>query len=179
MTFPGRCLADSTSLAAARRDGSFAAAPGIVLKYVCVGRLDEFHVENETYDLIERHNPPPHFIRSFLRLPYAHFMQRPPESLEERLRGNRRVDPETGRCLEGAAAGADRPRRALGRGGCPRRFAWLEGALGVVQGDLRMANLLLDAEEHLKVADFDCRAGTAARTRRATSSAPLAPSCTR
>lgn len=37
----------------------FEAAPGIAIKYVVRGRLDEFRHENDMYDLIERSNPPP------------------------------------------------------------------------------------------------------------------------
>ncbi|KAM3448284.1 hypothetical protein MY3296_007967 [Beauveria thailandica] len=49
----------------------FEVSPGIALKYLCTGRLDEFRHESEIYELIERSNPPPHFIQSFLRLPKA------------------------------------------------------------------------------------------------------------
>ncbi|KAK2593429.1 hypothetical protein QQS21_008880 [Conoideocrella luteorostrata] len=70
----------------------FGAAPGIAIKYLVRGRLDEFQVENEMYDLIERNHLPPYFIRSFLLLPGIHFMQLMVESLDARLQRNQVPD---------------------------------------------------------------------------------------
>lgn len=78
----------------------FEAAPGIAIKYFVRGRLDEFQVENETYDLIERNHPPPLFIRSFLRLPGIDFMQLMVDSLDARLQRNQRRDEQKHVCLE-------------------------------------------------------------------------------
>ncbi|KAM3539783.1 hypothetical protein ARSEF1564_007313 [Beauveria bassiana] len=63
---------------------------------------EEFRHENKTYALIKQSDPPPppHFIQSFLQLPYAHFMQLMPNSLDYRLRANQRQDPKTLKCFE-------------------------------------------------------------------------------
>ncbi|KAM3510326.1 hypothetical protein MY11210_005944 [Beauveria gryllotalpidicola] len=133
----------------------FKVAPGIALKYLCTGRLDEFCRENETYELIERSSPPPHFIQSFLRLPYAHFMQFMPDCLDLRLRNNRRQDPKTLKCFEVLRL---EPTAKIKQWAVElsSALAWLE-SLGLVQGDLRPSNILLDSDnhDHLKLVDFD------------------------
>lgn len=134
----------------------YEAAPGIAIKYVVRGRLDEFRHKNNTYDLIEQSNPPPYFMQSFLRLPGVHFMPLMAGSLEARLFSNQIRDFKKQICLQvlrlepilkieqwaAELAGA---------------IAWLE-SLGLVQGDLRPANLLLDKGDHLKLSDFDSSA---------------------
>ncbi|KAM3497739.1 hypothetical protein MY10362_008917 [Beauveria mimosiformis] len=133
----------------------FEVAPGITLKYLCTGRDDEFRRENETYELIERSSPPPLFVQSFLRLPYAHFMQSIPDCLDHRLRNNRRQDPKTLKCFEVLRL---EPTAKIGQWAAElsSALAWLE-SLGLVQGDLRPSNILLDREndDHLKLVDFD------------------------
>ncbi|KAM3547641.1 hypothetical protein MY1884_009493 [Beauveria asiatica] len=133
----------------------FEVAPGIALKYICTGRDDEFRRENETYELIERSSPPPYFIQSFLRLPYAHFMQFIPDCLDHRLRSNRRQDPKTLKCFEVLRL---EPTAKIGQWAAElsSALAWLE-SFGLVQGDLRPSNILLDREndDHLKLVDFD------------------------
>ncbi|KAK8147129.1 hypothetical protein G3M48_002118 [Beauveria asiatica] len=131
----------------------FEVSPGIALKYLCTGRLDEFRHESEIYELIERSNPPPHFIQSFLRLPNAHFMEWMPISLDFRLQSNRRQDPKTRKYNEVLHL---EPTAKIGQWAAELScaLAWLE-SLGLVQGDLRPANLLLDRDDHLKLVDFD------------------------
>lgn len=105
------------------------------------------------YELIERSSPPPCFIQSFLRLPHAHFMQWMPDSLDFRLRSNRRQNPKTLHCLEvlrlEPTAKIEQWATELSSA-----LAWLE-SIGLVQGDLRPTNLLLDNDDHLKLVDFD------------------------
>ncbi|TQV91723.1 protein kinase domain-containing protein [Cordyceps javanica] len=131
----------------------FEVSPGIALKYLCTDRQNEFRHEMSIYELIEKSSPPPHFIQSFLRLPYAHFMQRLPTSLDHRLRDNRRQDPKTLKCYEVLRL---EPTDKIGRWAVElsHALAWLE-TLGLVQGDLRPSNLLLDSDDHLKLVDFD------------------------
>ncbi|EJP65022.1 Serine/threonine-protein kinase Sgk1 [Beauveria bassiana] len=133
----------------------FEVAPGITLKYLCTGRDDEFRRENEMYELIERSSPPPYFVQSFLRLPYAHFMQSFPDCLDLRLRSNRRQDPKTLECFEVLRL---EPTAKIEQWAAElsSALAWLE-SLGLVQGDLRPSNILLDRDnnDHLKLVDFD------------------------
>ena len=133
----------------------FEVAPGIALKFLCPGREEEFRRENETYALIERSDPPPppHFIQSFLRLPYAHFMQLMPDSLDSRLRANRRQDPKTLECFEVLRL-EPTARIEQWAAELSSALAWLE-SIELVQGDLRPSNLLLDSEDHMKLVDFD------------------------
>ena len=137
----------------------FEAAPGIAIKYFVRGRLDEFQVENGTYDLIERNDPPPLFIRSFLRLPGLNFMQLMVDSLDARLQRNQRRDLQKHVCLEVLRL-EPTPKIEQWAAELSEALAWLE-SLGLVQGDLRPANLLLDNDDHLKLADFDssCKIG--------------------
>lgn len=134
----------------------FEAAPGIAIKYAVRGRLDEFQVENETYDLIERNHPPPYFIRSFLRLPGIHFMQMMVENLDARLQRNQLRDFKKHICLEVLRL-EPTPKIEQWAVELSGALAWLE-SLGLVQGDLRPTNLLLDKDDHLKLADFDSSA---------------------
>ncbi|TQV90402.1 protein kinase domain-containing protein [Cordyceps javanica] len=134
----------------------FQVAPGIALKFLRPGRGEDFRRENETYALIERSDPPPpppHFVRSFVRLPHAHLMQLMPDSLDFRLRANRRQDPRTLACFEvlRLEPTAKVEQWAAELSGA---LAWLE-SVGLVQGDLRPTNLLLDGEDHMKLVDFD------------------------
>lgn len=137
----------------------FEAAPGIAIKYSVRGRLDAFQIENEIYDLIEQSRPPPYFIRSFLRLPGINFMQLMVDSLDARLQRNQRRDLKNDICLEVRRLEPTKKieQWAVELSGA---LAWLE-SLGLVQGDLRPTNLLLDSDDHLKLADFDssCRIG--------------------
>ncbi|OAR02619.1 hypothetical protein LLEC1_07153 [Akanthomyces lecanii] len=137
----------------------FEAAPGIAIKYFVRGRLDEFQVENEIYDLIERNHPPPLFIRSFLRLPGLNFMQLMADNLDARLQRNQRRDFEKHVCLEVLRL-EPTPKIEQWAAELSAALAWLE-SLGLVQGDLRPTNLLLDSDDHLKLADFDssCKIG--------------------
>lgn len=134
----------------------YEAAPGIALKYCVRGRLDEFQVENETYDLIERSNPPPCFVLSFLRLPGINFMQMMAESLDARLMRNQRRDFKKRICLEVLRL-EPTPKIEQWAVELAGALAWLE-SLGLVQGDLCPTNLLLDNDDHLKLADFDSAA---------------------
>lgn len=138
----------------------FQAAFGIAIKYCVRGRLDEFQVENETYDLIERSHPPPLFVRSFLRLPGLNFMQLMVESLDARLQRNQRRDLRKNVCLEVLRL-EPTPKIKQWATELSRALAWLE-SLGLVQGDLGPTNLLLDNDDHLKLADFDssCKIGS-------------------
>lgn len=133
----------------------FEVAPGIALKFLRPGCEEEFRREHNTYALIERSDPspPPHFIQSFVRLPYAHFMQLMPDCLDFRLRANRRQDPKTLKCFEVLRL---EPTAKIEQWAAElsSALAWLE-SIGLVQGDLRPPNLLLDGEDHMKLVDFD------------------------
>jgi serine/threonine protein kinase len=105
----------------------------------------------DIFDIFENHEPSPHVIQSFLRVSDAIFLPfLSGGSLEDRLHGNQirdrgkfvrvvRIEPVE--LIEQwtieIAAGS----------------AWID-CLGYVHGDLRPPNLLLDADCHIKLADF-------------------------
>lgn len=126
----------------------------VALKYPRDPASGDLVQENNIYDELEKHSPSPHEIQSFLRLPNANFMPfLSGGSLQQRLEANQHLDDrhnfvsvlklepmETVERWAAELSGA---------------VAWLE-SLGLVHGDLRPENLLLDAEDHLKLVDFDC-----------------------
>lgn len=134
----------------------------IALKYVRKGRLNEFKKENDAYDLFERHGSSPYVIQSFLRLPGLNFLQlMPGSSLDQRIYNNQRRDYGNQRCLEvlrlEPVCKIEQWAMELSAA-----IAWLE-SLGLVHGDLRPTNILLDDTDCLKLADFDCIAAIGSR----------------
>lgn len=126
----------------------------IALKYPRDPASGDLVPENNIYDDLEKHEPCPHVIQSFLRLPNANFMPfLSGGSLQKRLESNQHLNDRhyflSVLRLE--------PRSTVERwvAELSGAVAWLE-SLGLVHGDLRPENLLLDAGDHLKLVDFDC-----------------------
>ncbi|KAB8074505.1 hypothetical protein BDV29DRAFT_156629 [Aspergillus leporis] len=94
------------------------------------------------------------FIQSFLRVPEGNslaFMSR--RSLHQRLEAHQRRTEDGGRVEEEAGLEPEEfVRQWLME--LYNAAAWVE-SLGYVHGDIRPSNLLLDSQEHLKLADFD------------------------
>ena len=125
----------------------------IALKHAITHDDPRFENENHIFDILERHPPCPHIVYSFIRVPNLNFMQRlSGGNLEMRLRTRQRRDPATGQVV----AWVTEPEPLILRWAkeLTTAVAWLE-SLGLAHGDIRPANLLLDAEDHLKLADFD------------------------
>jgi atypical protein kinase C zeta type len=126
----------------------------IALKYTRKDRLKQFQNENNNYSLFERHGFPPYLTQSFLRLPGINFLQLMPSgSLDKRIYSNQRRDYKNMKCLEVLRL---EPTQKIEQWAMElsRAIAWLE-SLGLVHGDLRPANILLDPKDHLKLVDFD------------------------
>ncbi|KID59195.1 uncharacterized protein G6M90_00g066410 [Metarhizium brunneum] len=81
------------------------------------------------------------------------------DSLDARLQRNQRRDLQKHVCLEVLRL-EPTPKIEQWSAELSRALAWLE-SLGLVQGDLRPTNLLLDNDDHLKLADFNssCKIG--------------------
>lgn len=134
----------------------------IAIKYARKGRLKQFQLENDTYELLLQRGHHPCFVQSFLRLPGVHFMQfLPSGSLEQRIHGNQQRDDRNRRCLELLRL---EPIHKVEQWAAElsEAIAWL-ASLGLAHGDLRPANMLLDHDDHLKLADFDCIAQIGSR----------------
>jgi serine/threonine protein kinase len=117
-------------------------------------RSEAFSRENKIYDLFERHEPCPYIVQSFLRLPNANFMAfLSGGSLEKRLRSNQRRNERN----EFLGVLKTEPIQKIERWAMDLSgaVAWME-SIGLVHGDLRPDNLLIDRGDHLKLVDFDC-----------------------
>ncbi len=126
----------------------------IALKYAREKQLDAFEHESDTYNILERHEPCPYILQSLLRRPGVNFLAfMHGGSLETLIRDNQ-VRDNSGKLL-GVARKEPLHKVGLWIMELTSAAAWLE-SLGLVHGDLRPANLLLDCNDHLKLADFDC-----------------------
>jgi len=135
----------------------------IALKYAKDPGGEAFARESEIYDIFETYDPCPYVVQSFLRLPNANFLAfMSGGSLGKRLRANQCRNERN----EFLGVSKKEPSQTVERWimELSGAVAWLE-SLGLVHGDLRPENLLLDGEDHLKLADFDCveRIGTESR----------------
>ncbi|KAJ2978267.1 hypothetical protein NQ176_g3908 [Zarea fungicola] len=92
-------------------------------------------------------------MQSFLRLPGINLMPLMAVNLEQRLHSNQVRDFRESRCDKVMRT---EPVSTIGQWAAELvgAIAWLE-SLGLVHGDLRPANILLDRHDHLKLADFD------------------------
>ena len=131
----------------------------IVLKYAKDTNSNKLERENAIYNVFETQSPCPYVMQSFLRNSEANFLPYlPGGTLENRLQHNQRR--ENGTVIEVLKI---EDRRLIERWTAELCAAvtWLE-SLDLVHGDLRPANILIDAEDHFKLTDFDCteRIGT-------------------
>ncbi|OAQ95622.1 hypothetical protein LLEC1_03635 [Akanthomyces lecanii] len=132
----------------------------IALKYARDEQADEFKHENDIYNILEEHEPSPCIIQSRLRLPSVNFLPfMHGGSLEARLRDNQ-IRDDKGKLI-GIKRNEPIHKIGLWTMELATAAAWFE-SLGLVHGDLRPANLLLDCNDHLKLADFDCADTTGA-----------------
>jgi atypical protein kinase C zeta type len=125
----------------------------VALKYTTDPNDKRFKNEIAFFDILEKHEPCPDIVQSFLRVPTGNFLSfMSCGSLHQRLQSHQ-------------LRNADGTIQVTGRepdyliawwlAQLCSALAWLE-SLGYVHGDIRPPNLLLDAQEHLKLADFDC-----------------------
>jgi atypical protein kinase C zeta type len=127
----------------------------IVLKHARTSANDRIKQEHRVFDILETAAPCPHIIRSFLRLPDVNFLENAAGgNLEARLRA-RQTRFEHDFVKVDSYESASLVSRWMTE--LTSAAAWLE-TLGLAHGDIRPSNLLLDAEDHLKLADFDCAA---------------------
>ncbi|KAK2735941.1 hypothetical protein FQN55_001905 [Onygenales sp. PD_40] len=127
----------------------------IVLKYPVHPNSDGFKREMAFFDVLEKHEPCPHIVQSFLRISDGIFLaSMGGGSLHHRLETHQRRSTD-GRRLEQVIS--TEPQHLVKRWLMElcKAAAWLE-SLGYVHGDIRPPNLLLDNQDHLKLADFDC-----------------------
>jgi atypical protein kinase C zeta type len=123
----------------------------IVLKYPKDTDDTAFNREVQVFHLLEKHDICPDIVQSFLCVPNGIFLAYlSGGSLDQRLQTNRR---HTG---NGTEVFRIEPTPLVERWTMElcSAVSWLE-SLGRVHGDIRPPNLLLDAEDHLKLADFD------------------------
>ena len=127
----------------------------IVLKYARQADSKEFAKENAIYDLLERAEPPcPYILQSFLRLPNYNFLANMSGgSLDERLRSRQVRAGHFGAVLKVEATEPE-ARVAQWLRELTSAVVWL-ASLGLVHGDLRPNNMLLDSRERLTLGDFD------------------------
>lgn len=125
----------------------------IALKYPKDTNDSAFSREVKVFDMLEKHDICPDIVRSFLRVPDGIFLEYlSGGSLDQRLQNSKtRTSGVTGIQASKTESTALVERWTMEL--CSAA-AWLE-SFGCVHGDLRPPNLLLDAEDHLKLTDFD------------------------
>jgi atypical protein kinase C zeta type len=124
----------------------------IVVKYSRDVGSGEIERENAIYDIFEQHTPCPYVMQSFYRTPNANFLPFMLGSLDTRLQRNQRREKH--KVLQVLQIEG---RQLIERWAAElcAAVAWIE-SLGLVHGDLRPPNILLDEQDHLKLTDFDC-----------------------
>ncbi|KAL2840804.1 kinase-like domain-containing protein [Aspergillus pseudoustus] len=126
----------------------------IVLKYPKDTDDAAFSREIKVFDMLQKHDICPDIVRSFLRVPNGIFLEYlSGGSLDQRLKNNK---VHTGDKATKIEVSKTEPTPLVERWTMElcSAAAWLE-SLGCVHGDIRPPNLLLDAEDHLKLTDFD------------------------
>jgi serine/threonine protein kinase len=129
----------------------------IALKFPRQPGCRKFGHELEIFDILEKSDPCPDIIQSFLRVPEGNFLALlRGGTLDQRLRANqiRESDKPYSRILQ---ITKKEPTNLVERWimEVSNATAWLE-SLGYVHTDLRPINMLLDDGDHLKLTDFDC-----------------------
>lgn len=127
----------------------------IVVKCPTVDGHEQFIKENQIFDILAQHPLCPELVTSFLRFDNGNFLEYIPGfSLSERLQRYQIRDPKSTQVLSIQSLEPLSLRKtwmkALAEG-----IAWLE-SLGLAHGDLRPENVLVDKQDHVKIADFDC-----------------------
>ncbi|KAF2254150.1 kinase-like protein [Trematosphaeria pertusa] len=109
--------------------------------------------EQRVFDILERYPAHPHLVRSFFRIPARTFLERlPGGDLASLLRTQQTRDTSTQQVL--VAKGLSLERSFWWMRELTSAAAWLE-RIGLVHGDIRPPNILIDAEGHIKLCDFD------------------------
>ena len=127
----------------------------IAVKYTTDPDSEGFRKEVAFFDILEKHEPCPDIIQSFLRVPQGNFLAfMSCGSLHERLEAHQRRSDDGIRVEQVTGAVPENLIKQWFTELC-NAAAWLEH-LGYGHGDIRPPNLLLDSQEHLKLADFDC-----------------------
>ena len=131
-----------------------------VTKTIAVKRVQNLTKDDRTgnehlvFDLLDKYPSCPNIVQSFYRTPSAIFLHlMSGGTLDQRLRERQTRDPVHNIVIE---VHTQQPLQLVWRwmAELTDAIAWLE-KLGLAHGDLRPPNLLLDFEDHLKVADFD------------------------
>jgi serine/threonine protein kinase len=133
----------------------------IALKYPRGSSDRNFAQEIEMFNVFEKYPPCPDIVQSFLRVSKGNFLAfLSGGTLDQRIRAHQIRDDRGRRVLQ---VSKKEPIHLVERwiAELANANAWLE-SLGYVHADIRPPNLLLDGDDHLKLADFDCasRIGT-------------------
>jgi serine/threonine protein kinase len=127
----------------------------ILVKCPTIKGHEDFVKENRIFDILAQHLPCPELVASFLRFDNGNFMEYIPGlSLSERLQRHQIRDPKSTQVLSIQSLEPLLLRKtwikALAEG-----IAWLE-SLRLAHGDLKPNNVLVDKQDRVKIADFDC-----------------------
>lgn len=123
----------------------------MALKYARDSKSDDWLREHAIYDILETSTPCPYVIQSFLRTPEANFLPYlSGGNLDGRLRRNQTREGNT---VTAVLRREDRRLAERWTAELSAAVAWLE-SLNLAHGDLRPTNVLVDADDHLKLTDF-------------------------
>lgn len=109
--------------------------------------------ENKIYEILETGEPSPYILQSIFRQPGMNFLPfMPGGSLDVRIRASQTRDENDALVAVTKLESLSTVRKWASH--ITEAAAWLED-LGLAHGDLRPRNMLLDAADNLKLADFD------------------------
>ncbi|KAH8587235.1 kinase-like domain-containing protein, partial [Bisporella sp. PMI_857] len=127
----------------------------IVVKCPTTEGHEDFVKENRIFDILTKHPPCPELVASFLRFDNANFLEYMSRfSLSERLQRRQIRDPKSTR-VSSVQSLEPLPLRKTWMKALAEGAAWLE-SLGLAHGDLKPENVLVDEQDRVKIADFDC-----------------------
>lgn len=126
----------------------------LVVKVPCDPAEPDHATEQRVFDILERYPAHPNVVRSFSRIPGVTFLERLPGGHLASLLRTQQTKNSTTQQVLAVAEVLSLERSFKWMKELTSAAAWL-GSIGLVHGDIRPPNIFIDAEDHVKLCDFD------------------------